>query len=89
MISAHQRSEAIRRAIDSWLVSEQPVRPPRNDFDLVGAVAMQYRCSRAEARVKVRLGEVMVNGQVEKRFTLPPGRPGQVYAITRTPNSTG
>jgi hypothetical protein len=84
-----ERSEAIRRACADWVASAPEITPLRENFDLVGAVMTVEKCSRAQARVMIRLGQVTVNGRVEKRYALPPGQPGMVYAITRTPNSRG
>jgi predicted transcriptional regulator len=89
------KSEAIRRAIAQWLASDPEIRTRQEDFDLVKAVAAMDGCSTAEAKVKIRLGLIVVNGRVERRFALPPGPAGHVLEIrTRapakhTPNSRG
>jgi predicted transcriptional regulator len=80
------RSEAIRKAIADWLASEPEIRPVREDFNLVKAVQQIEGVPASMARVYIALGQIEVDGRVEKRATLPPGQPGQVHSIRRRPN---
>lgn len=40
-----------------------------------------YGITRAEARVAIRLGQVTVDGEVERRLTIPLPGPGVALAI--------
>ena len=65
-------SEAIREACVSYVASEMEIRGPTAEINLVEMVAEKFDLGYTEARVALRLGRVKVNGEVERRLTVPP-----------------
>lgn len=79
------RSEVCREALRAHLASEPEIRPLIPDIKLDEAVSSIFDLSIADARAQIRLGQIEVDGRVERRLRIPPGEiePGQALRISR------
>lgn len=79
--SGLSRSEAIRKAIASWVASEPEIRPHIPDVDLADYVSKVFGITYIAAKVAIRVGRVKVDGEVTRDWTVPPPGPGGVLNV--------